>query len=99
MLMQPFLVVLFIGPVPSLWAYAGLLTVAYFTVLALSATGSVTAWVLLGLVPVPWAYGAVRQLFAAADRPAMNRVMVRSAKLHGWTGVMLATGLTIGAFA
>ncbi len=88
-----------IGPTPSLWAYAGLLAAAYGTVLALGASGSVTAWVLLGLLPAPWAYGAVRQLFAAGDQPAMNQVMVRSAKLHGWTGLMLATGLAAGAWA
>jgi 1,4-dihydroxy-2-naphthoate octaprenyltransferase len=87
-----------IGPTPSLWVYAGLLAAAYGTVLALGASGSVPGWVLVGLLPVPWAYGAVRHLFAASDRPAMNRAMVRSAKLHGWTGVTLAVGLALGAW-
>jgi hypothetical protein len=54
--------------------------------------------VLLGLTPGPFAFDGVRKLFAAEDRPAMNQIMVRSAKVHGWTGVTLAAGLAIASF-
>jgi 1,4-dihydroxy-2-naphthoate polyprenyltransferase len=86
-----------IGVTPSNWVYAALLAAAYVTIAAASATGAVSAWALLGLAPAPFAYDAVRKLFAAEDRPAMNRIMVRSAKVHGWTGVTLAAGLTIAS--
>jgi 1,4-dihydroxy-2-naphthoate octaprenyltransferase len=82
-----------LGPTPSRWLYAGLLAAAYGTIIALTATDVISQWGLAGLLPAPWAVGSVRMLLAADDRPAMNRVMVRSAKIHGWTGLTLATGL------
>ena len=85
-----------IGATPSRWLYAGLLGAAYATIAALGATGTPSAWVLLGLAPAPWAFAAARGLFRADDRLAMNRMMVRSAQLHGVTGLTLAAGLLIG---
>jgi len=82
-----------LGPTPSRWLYAGLLAAAYGTIVALAAIDVISPWGLAGLLPTPWAVGSVRMLLAADDRPAMNRVMVRSAKIHGWTGVTLAAGL------
>jgi 1,4-dihydroxy-2-naphthoate octaprenyltransferase len=82
-----------LGPTPSRWLYAGLLAAAYGTLALLAATDVISPWGLAGLLPTPWAVGSVRMLFAADNRPAMNRVMVRSAKIHGWTGVTLAAGL------
>ena len=86
-----------LGVTASRWFYAGLLAAAYSTIAILAATQSSSAWVALGLLPAPWAVDAVRKLFQADDRMAMNRIMVRSAKLHGWTGVTMATGLAIAA--
>jgi 1,4-dihydroxy-2-naphthoate octaprenyltransferase len=86
-----------LGVTASRWFYAGLLAAAYATIAILAATQSSSAWVALGLLPAPWAVDAVRKLFQADDRMAMNRIMVRSAKLHGWTGVTMATGLAIAA--
>jgi 1,4-dihydroxy-2-naphthoate octaprenyltransferase len=86
-----------IGVTPSRWLYVALLASAYGTVLSLGLAGTMSSWGLLGLLPAPWAADAARKLFAADERPAMNRIMVRSAKLHGWTGAMLATGLTLAA--
>ena len=82
-----------LGPTPSRWLYAGLLAAAYGTLALLAATDVISPWGLAGLLPTPWAVGSVRMLFAADNRPAMNRVMVRSAKIHGWTGVTFAAGL------
>jgi 1,4-dihydroxy-2-naphthoate octaprenyltransferase len=86
-----------LGVNASRWGYATLLAAAYGTIAVLAALGTTSVWVLLGLLPAPWAYVAVRSLFQADDRMAMNRIMVRSAKLHGWTGVTLAAGLAIAA--
>lgn len=82
-----------IGVQPSRWFYAALLGAAYASIAVAGVTGTVSAWALIGLAPAPFAFDAVRKLFVAEDRPAMNRIMVRSAKVHGWTGVALAAGL------
>ena len=82
-----------IGVASSRWLYAGYLASAYLSIAATAVAGVVGPWALLGLAPLPWAVGAARALFAAEERAAMNRLLVRSAKLHGWTGVALAAGL------
>ena len=86
-----------IGLTPSRWVYAGLVGTAFAVIAALGATGTPSPWTLLGLAPAPWAYAAARGLFRADDRAAMNRMLVRSAKLHGWTGLSLAGGLAAAA--
>ena len=86
-----------LGVTGSRWGYALLLAAAYGTIAASAATPTVSAWVALGLLPAPWALFAVRSLFRADDRLAMNRIMIRSAKLHGWTGVTLAAGLVVAS--
>ena len=86
-----------IGVTPSRWVYAGLLGIAFAAIAALGATGTPSPWTLLGLLPVPWAYSSARRLFRADDRAAMNRMLVRSAQLHGWTGLTLAGGLAAAA--
>ncbi len=86
-----------IGYRASLWVYAGLVLGAYLVIAALPAAGVLPGWSLVGLAPLPWAVDAVRKLWRAHERPAMNRLMVRSAKLHGWTGVALAAGLALAA--
>jgi len=84
-----------LGVTASRWSYGGLVAAAYATIAVLAATQTNSAWVALGLLPAPWAVNAVRKLFQADDRMAMNHIMVRSAKLHGWTGVTMAMGLAI----
>ena len=86
-----------LGVGPSRWLYGAFLASAYGIIAGLSATGTISGWGALGLLPLPFAYDAVRKVFAADDRPAMMVVMVRSAKLHGWTGVTLAAGLMIAS--
>ena len=88
-----------IGLTPSRWVYAGLVGTAFAIIAALGATGTPSPWTLLGLLPLPFAYRAARDLFRADDRPAMNRMLVRSAKLHGWTGLSLAGGLAAAALS
>ena len=75
------------------WTYAALLAGAYLSITGAALGGAVSLWALLGLAPLPWAVGAARALFAAEERPAMNRLLVRSGKLHGLTGLALAAGL------
>ncbi len=75
------------------WTYAALLAGAYVSIAGAALGGAVSLWALLGLAPLPWAVGAARALFAAGERPAMNRLLVRSGKLHGLTGLALAAGL------
>ncbi len=75
------------------WTYAALLAGAYLSIAGAALGGAVSSWALLGLAPLPWAVGAARALFAAEERPAMNRLLVRSGKLHGLTGLALAAGL------
>ena len=75
------------------WTYAALLAGAYLSIAGAALGGAVSLWALLGLAPLPWAVGAARALFAAEERPAMNRLLVRSGKLHGLTGLALAAGL------
>ena len=87
-----------LGITPSRWLYGAFLASAYGIIAGLSGTGTIPAWGALGLLPLPFAYDTVRKVFAANDRSAMMIVMVRSAKLHGWTGVMLAAGLAIASF-
>ncbi len=77
----------------AMWAYAALLAGAYLSIAGAALGGAVSLWALLGLAPLPWAVGAARALFAAGERPAMNRLLVRSGKLHGLTGLALAAGL------
>ena len=84
-----------IGVTPSRWLYAAFLASAYVSIAAVTIAGVVSPWALLGLAPLPWAAGAARALFAAEDRAAMNRLLVRSGKLHGWTGLALAAGLYV----
>lgn len=86
-----------IGVTPSRWLYAMLMTAAYIAISLIPFTGVISFWALLGLAPAPWAAGAIRNVFAANARPAMNRLMVRSAKLHGWTGTALAAGLYLSS--
>ncbi|MEX2431111.1 MAG: 1,4-dihydroxy-2-naphthoate octaprenyltransferase [Dehalococcoidia bacterium] len=86
-----------IGPGPSQWLYAGLLAAAFIAIVAGAAAGALGMGALLALLAGPRAAGAVRRLFAAKDRRDMNMLMVRSAKLHGWTGVLLAAGLALNA--
>ena len=86
-----------IGLTPGRWVYAGLIAAAFAVIAALGATGTPSPWALLGLLPLPWAYAAARALFRADDRTVMNRMLVRSAKLHGWTGLTLAAGLAAPA--
>ena len=75
------------------WSYAAMLAAAYLSIAGAAVGGAVSLWALLGLAPLPWAVGAARGLFSAQERPAMNRLLVRTAKLHGWTGLALAAGL------
>ena len=75
------------------WSYAAMLAAAYLSIAGAALGGVVSLWALLGLAPLPWAVGAARGLFSARERPAMNRLLVRTAKLHGWTGLALAAGL------
>ncbi len=82
-----------IGLTPSRWVYVGLVGTAFGVIAVIGATGTPSPWTLLGLAPAPWAYAAARGLFRADDRAAMNRMLVRSAQLHGWTGLSLAGGL------
>ncbi len=82
-----------IGVASSRWLYAAYLASAYLSIAVVAVAGVVGPWALLGLAPLPWAVGAARALFAAEERAAMNRLLVRSAKLHGWTGITLAAGL------
>ena len=86
-----------LGLTPSRWLYAALLAAAYGTVASLAMSGNVSTWGLLGLLPAPWAVATARRLFLARERVEMNRMLVRSAKLHGWTGLTLAAGLSIAA--
>ncbi len=87
-----------IGIQPSRWMYASLVSAAYLIIAGAALTGVVSGWALIGLSPAPFALDAVRKLFAADDRIAMNQVMVQSGKVHGWTGVTLAAGLLIASF-
>ena len=86
-----------IGVTASRWLYAAFIAGAYVSILGIALSGVVSLWALLGLAPLPWGVGAVRNLFAADDRAAMNRLLVRSAKLHGWTGLTLAAGLYVSS--
>ncbi len=85
------------GPRVATWAYTALLAAAYLSIAGAALGGAVSLWALLGLAPLPWAVGAARALFAAEERPAMNRLLVRSGKLHGWTGLALAAGLFVSS--
>ena len=77
--------------------YAVLLAAAYVSlVAAVVAMEAIGPWALLALAPLPWAIGAVRMLWRAEGRPAMNALMVRTAALHWWTGLALAGGLALG---
>jgi 1,4-dihydroxy-2-naphthoate octaprenyltransferase len=86
-----------LGPLRGRQLYAALLAAAYTAVAAAVATGVVGAWALLALGPLPWAAGAVRMLWRADARPAMNALMVRTAALHWWTGLALAVGLAVSS--
>lgn len=86
-----------VGVPASRRLYAGMLAAAYLSVAGAVAGGALSAWALLALAPLPRAVGASRALFAAGDRAAMNRLLVRTAKLHGWTGLCLAVGLYAGS--
>ncbi len=86
-----------IGVTASRWLYAAFLACAYFAIVGVVVGGAASPWALAGLAPLPWAIGAARALFAAEERAAMNRLLVRSAKLHGWTGLTLAAGLYASA--
>ena len=86
-----------IGVTASRWLYAAFIAGAYVSILGIALSGVVSLWALVGLAPLPWGVGAVRNLFAADDRAAMNRLLVRSAKLHGWTGLTLAAGLYVSS--
>ena len=82
-----------IGDRPSRWVFALMVSVAYLAIAWIGMSVIENAWVGLGLLPVPRASKIVLDLFRAKDRPDMNRIMVKSAKLHGWTGVLLAAGI------
>ena len=86
-----------IGVQPSRWLFAALLAGAYISIAVAGTTNIITAWLLIGLIPAPFALATVRKLFDANDRPSMNTIMVKSARVHGWTGVTLAVGLTIAS--
>ncbi|MBM3940718.1 MAG: 1,4-dihydroxy-2-naphthoate octaprenyltransferase [SAR202 cluster bacterium] len=78
--------------------YAALLAAAHLSIVALAVAGLLPAWALLALLTLPLAVDTVRGLWRAGDRMAMNRMMVRTARLHFLTGVLLAVGLAVAAF-
>ena len=87
------------GARAAMIAFVALLAAAYASIALAALLGAVSPWALAGLAPLPWAVAAARALFAASERPAMNRLLVRSAKLHGWTGLALAAGLYASTLA
>ena len=73
-------------------AYAALLALAYLFLVAAVVLALAPAASLLALVTMPGAVVTARRLWAAADRRAMNGILLRTAGLHLSTGLLIAAG-------
>ena len=77
-------------------AYAVLVAAGYSAIVAGVVAGWLPGPALLALLTMPLAVRNVQALQAARERMDFNRVLVRAARLHAYTGAAFAVGLFIG---
>lgn len=77
------------------WTYVALLLGAYVA-LGINVVTGVMPWpALIALGSLPWALLWTRRLWAARARPALNGVLVGTAKLHLGAGLLMALGVSL----
>lgn len=84
-----------IGDRATRWQYALFAALAYATPVALLATGSATAWVLLPLLTLPLAIRAARTVLGGVAGRELNAMLARSGQLQLLYGVLFALGLLV----
>jgi 1,4-dihydroxy-2-naphthoate octaprenyltransferase len=77
--------------------YAALLALAFLTVPALCFTLGRTAWGFLPWLTLPWAAVLAGEIFTGPDGVALNRLLVRTARLQAAFAAALALGLVLGS--
>lgn len=82
-----------LGPGVGRVIYIGLLGASYGSMAIVSAVGVVSMWGLVGLASGGWAYLAARRVLTGKDRREMSMGLVKTAKLHGQSGMLYAAGL------
>ncbi len=85
-----------IGDRATRWQYALFVALAYAVPVVLLATGVMGAWVLLPLLTLPLAVGAVRTIAGGMAGRELNPMLARSGKLQLFYGVLFAAGLMLG---
>ena len=65
----------------------------YGGLVIIAVTGVVSIWGLVGLASLLWAFLAARRVLTGKDRREMSMGLVKTAKLHGQSGMMYAVGL------
>ena len=82
-----------LGPGAGRVIYVGFLGVSYGSMAIVSVVGVVSIWGLVGLASVVWAFLAARRVLTGKDRREMSMGLVKTAKLHGQSGMFYAAGL------
>ncbi len=88
------LVTLF-GSSVGFWTYVALVFGAYLSI-CINVLNTVVPWhSLLALCSLPWAFILVRRLRTAETRLVFNTILIGTARLHLYTGVLLALGIVL----
>jgi 1,4-dihydroxy-2-naphthoate octaprenyltransferase len=88
------LVTLF-GSNVGFWTYVALVFGAYLS-LCINALSAIVPWPsLLALFSLPWACLLVRRLRTAETRSAFNLILIGTARLHLYTGFLIAFGIVL----
>ncbi len=82
-----------LGPRVGRVIYVGFLLASYGSMVIIAVTGVASIWALVGLASMPWAYLAMRTVLTGKDRREMSMGLVKTAKLHGQSGMLYAGGL------
>ena len=82
-----------LGPRAGRVIYVGFLVASYGGLVIIAVTGVVSIWGLVGLASLLWAFLAARRVLTGKDRREMSMGLVKTAKLHGQSGMLYASGL------
>ena len=82
-----------LGPRMGRVIYVGFLLANYGSMVTIAITGVVSIWGLVGLASLGWAFLAARAVLTGKDRREMSMGLVKTAKLHGQSGMIYAGGL------
>ena len=91
-------VVVRLGPQTARWGYVALTGGAYAWLAVAIASGHLSAWTAISLLPAPLSFMACRQLLADASQPArLAPAIVQTVAAANLNGLLLSAGLALGS--